>query len=47
MGQPDALKGQAVGETISTDVVVVGSGGAGLTAATVAARHRLNVLLLE
>jgi succinate dehydrogenase/fumarate reductase flavoprotein subunit len=47
MGQPDALTGQAVGETISTDVIVVGSGGAGLTAATVAARHGLRVLLLE
>ncbi len=29
------------------DVVVVGSGGAGLCAATVAARHGLNVLLVE
>lgn len=33
--------------TIEKDVVVVGSGGAGLTAATVAARHGLDVLLAE
>ncbi|WP_066341476.1 FAD-dependent oxidoreductase [Azohydromonas lata] len=32
---------------IEKDVVVVGSGGAGLTAATVAARHGLDVLLAE
>ncbi|WP_293465986.1 FAD-dependent oxidoreductase [Polaromonas sp.] len=47
MGPPDAASRQPVGETIHTDVVVVGSGGAGLTAATVAARHGLDVLLLE
>ena len=34
-------------EPIETDVIVVGSGGAGLTAATVAARHGLDVLLVE
>lgn len=32
---------------VDVDVVVVGSGGAGLTAATVAARHGLEVLLVE
>ena len=47
MDQPDAPNRQPVGETISADVVVVGSGGAGLTAATVAARHGLDVLLVE
>ena len=34
-------------ETLQTDVVVVGSGGAGLTAATVAAEAGANVILLE
>ena len=33
--------------SLDTDVVVVGSGGAGLTTATVAARHGLKVLLVE
>src|SRR5258706_11722487 len=47
MDRPE-LRGAAAGqETIATDVVVVGSGGAGLTAATVAARHGLDVLLVE
>ncbi len=36
-----------MGTMIEKDVVVVGSGGAGLTAATVAARHGLDVLLAE
>ncbi len=35
------------GAACVVDVVVVGSGGAGLTAATVAARHGLQVLLVE
>ncbi|CAN5403382.1 FAD-dependent oxidoreductase [soil metagenome] len=47
MGPSDAASLQATGETIHADVVVVGSGGAGLTAATVAARHGLDVLLVE
>lgn len=34
-------------ETLHTDIVVVGSGSAGLTAAVVAARHGLRVMLLE
>ncbi|MDB4281944.1 FAD-dependent oxidoreductase [Paraglaciecola sp.] len=34
-------------ETVTTDVLVVGSGGAGLTAATVAAIRGLNVILVE
>jgi len=34
-------------ETLTTDVLVVGSGGAGLTAATVAATRGLNVILVE
>lgn len=37
----------AVVESLEVDVVVVGSGGAGMTAATVAARHGLKVLLVE
>lgn len=32
---------------IEKDVIVVGSGGAGMTAATVAATHGLDVLLVE
>lgn len=34
-------------QTVTTDVLVVGSGGAGLTAATVAAKRGLDVLLVE
>ena len=47
MGPPDGAADEHIGETFETDVVVVGSGGAGLTAATVAARHGLAVLLVE
>ncbi len=41
------LAGEDAAQIIETDVVIVGSGGAGLTAATVAARHGLEVLLVE
>ncbi|NHN38269.1 FAD-dependent oxidoreductase [Pseudomaricurvus alcaniphilus] len=34
-------------ETLTKDVLVVGAGGAGMTAAAVAARHGLDVLLVE
>jgi len=47
MDRPERRGAAAGQETIATDVVVVGSGGAGLTAATVAARHGLDVLLVE
>ncbi|MDB5885908.1 MAG: fumarate reductase [Polaromonas sp.] len=47
MGPPEPDNAHAAGESIVKDVVVVGSGGAGLTAATVAARHGLDVLLVE
>src|SRR5258706_15970451 len=47
MDRPERRDAAAGRETIETDVVVVGSGGAGLTAATVAARHGLDVLLVE
>lgn len=36
-----------VRESIEVDVIVVGSGGAGMTAATVAAQHGLDVVLVE